>query len=102
MMSYIALIVLILYHIMTLAAVQEAVCLRRLLFDLSFEQEEPTNIHQDSQGCTALSNNPIYHKRTKHTDVRFHYVRERVESRDTTLVHVPTERQLADLLTKPL
>jgi hypothetical protein len=69
---------------------------------LGFEQQEPTIIHQDNQACIALANNPIYHKRTKHIDIRYHYTRERVESHDVALVHVPSERQLADLMTKPL
>lgn len=89
-------------YMATSSAVQEAVYMRRLFFDLGFEQVEPTKVHQDNQGCIALSNNPIYHKRTKHIDVRFHYIREKVESHEVELVHVPTERQLADLLTKPL
>lgn len=89
-------------YMATCAAVQETVYMRRLFLDLGFEQKEPTKVHQDNQGCIALSNNPIYHKRTKHIDIRFHYIRERVESHDVVLVHVPTERQLADLLTKPL
>jgi hypothetical protein len=86
----------------TCAAVQEAIYLRQLFYDLGLEQREATTIFQDNQGCIALSNNPIYHKRTKHIDVRYHYIRERVESGDVALVHVPSERQLADLMTKPL
>jgi hypothetical protein len=84
------------------AAVQEAAYMRQLFLDLGFKQAEPTKVYQDNQGCIALSSNPIYHKRTKHIDIRFHYIRERVENGDVVLVHVPTERQLADLLTKPL
>jgi len=89
-------------YMATCAAVQEMVYLRQLFADLGFEQKEPTIIHQDNQACIALAGNPIYHKRTKHIDIRYHYVRERVENGDVALVHVPSERQLADLLTKPL
>jgi hypothetical protein len=84
------------------AATQEAVYLRRLLEGLGFKQEGATLILEDNQGCIALSENPVHHQRTKHIDVRYHFVRERVESGEVKLVYVPTEHQLADLLTKPL
>jgi len=37
-----------------------------------------------------MSNNPITHKRTKHIDVRYHFVREKVESKEVELVYIPT------------
>jgi hypothetical protein len=49
-----------------------------------------------------MSNNPIIYKRTKHIDVRYHFVREKVESKELELVYIPTQHQLADVLTKPL
>jgi hypothetical protein len=84
------------------AAVQEAIYLRRLLEDLGYRQQDPTVIYEDNQGCIALSENPILHKRTKHIDIRYHFTREKVETGEVKLVYVPTEDQLADLLTKPL
>ena len=84
------------------AAVQEAIYLRQLLSDLGHKQDEPTVVFEDNQGCTALAENPVHHKRTKHTDTRYHFTRERVESGEVKLVYVPTKDQLADLLTKPV
>lgn len=84
------------------AAVQEAVHLRLLMSDLGFEQREPTVIYEDNQGCIALSDNPVYHRRTKHIDIRYHFIRERVASKEIELKYVPTKYQLADLLTKGL
>jgi hypothetical protein len=83
-------------------ATQEAIHLRQLLADLNQKQEGPTMIYEDNQGAIALSENPVHHQRTKHIDIRYHFVRERVESNEVKLVYVPTEDQLADLLTKPL
>ena len=89
-------------YMATCAAVQEVMCLRQFFADIGFDQKEATTIHQDNQACIALSSNPIYQKRTKHIDIRYHYIREKVEDGEVVLVHVPSERQLADLLTKPL
>ena len=57
---------------------------------------------KDNHGCIALSENPIHHKRTKHIDVRFHYTREKVEDGTVKLEYIPSENQVADILTKPL
>jgi hypothetical protein len=84
------------------AGVQEAIHLRQLMSDLGFPQRGPTVIYEDNQGCIALSENPVMHKRTKHIDVRHHFIRERVESGDIALKYVATKDQLADLLTKAL
>lgn len=84
------------------AAVQEAIYMRRLLGDLGFHLSGPTAIHADNQSCIAMGKNPVHHKRSKHIDIRYHFTRERVESGEVELKYVPTEHQLADLLTKPL
>jgi hypothetical protein len=44
----------------------------------------------------------MLHSRTKHIEVRYHFLRDNVEKGNTDLIHVPTEKQLADILTKPL
>jgi len=84
------------------AAVQEAIYLRLLLASLGYVQDGPTVIYEDNQGCIGMSQNPILHKRTKHIDIRFHFVRERVASEEVKLIYIKTQNQLADLLTKPL
>jgi hypothetical protein len=84
------------------AAVQEAIHLRQLLEDLGYKQDQATVIFEDNQGCITLSENPVFHKRTKHIDIRYHFIRERVASGEIELRYVATEHQLADLLTKAL
>jgi hypothetical protein len=84
------------------AAAQEAIHLRRLLESLGFKQEGPTIIYDDNQGAIAMTENPVMHKRSKHIDIRYHFVREAVARRDIKLTYVPTSEQAADLLTKPL
>nr|GEX62087.1 retrovirus-related Pol polyprotein from transposon TNT 1-94 [Tanacetum cinerariifolium] len=56
----------------------------------------------DSKASIAISCNPVQHSRTKHIDVRYHYIKEKVEKRIVELFFVGTEYQLADMFTKAL
>jgi hypothetical protein len=56
-------------------ASREAVWLRKLLSDLFSVELEPTVIHCDNQSCIKLSENPMFHDRSKHIEMRYHYVR---------------------------
>ncbi len=59
-------------------------------------------IYQDNQGAIALAKNPIFHQRTKHIDIKYHFVREKVESDEFELGYVPTVVMQPDFLTKNL
>ncbi|WVZ76585.1 hypothetical protein U9M48_024550 [Paspalum notatum var. saurae] len=56
----------------------------------------------DSTSAISVAKNPVLHSRTKHIDVRFHFLRDHYEKGDIDLVHVASENQLADIFTKPL
>jgi hypothetical protein len=56
----------------------------------------------DSTSAISVAKNPVLHSRTKHIEVRYHFLRDNMEKRKIDLIHVPTEKQLADVLTKPL
>jgi hypothetical protein len=84
------------------AAAQEAVYLRALLNDIGFTQTKPTVIYEDNTGCIALSKNPTSYKRTKHIDIKYHYIREQVQSKQLVLQYISSNNQLADILTKAL
>ena len=62
----------------------------------------PTTLYCDNQIAIALMNNPTFHQRTKHIDVRLFYIRELQENKTINIIYTSTEQQLADLLTKPL
>jgi hypothetical protein len=49
-----------------------------------------------------LANNPVQHSRTKHIDIRHHFLRDHEAKEEIELFHVSTENQLADIFTKPL
>ena len=84
------------------AATQEAIWLRRLLTDVGESLEDPTVINEDNQGAIAMAKNPVGHARTKHIDIRYHFVREGVQNGAIILKYVATGEMIADILTKPL
>lgn len=84
------------------ATTQEVVWLRRLLEDFGVNMSSGTEVFGDNQGSIALSKNPVHHKRTKHIDIRYHFIREAVEDGIVKLTYCPTKQMVADILTKPL
>jgi len=83
-------------------AAKEAIWLRQLLDLLGFTQQKPTVILCDNQGAIALTKNPAHHSRTKHIELRHHYIRHQALAGHLELVYCPTEEMTADVLTKPL
>ena len=89
-------------YIATCMATREVVCLRKLLARLFVYMLEPTVIRCDNQSCVQMSVNTIHHDQTKHVEMRYHYVRDMVHRHAMELQFVPTDEQVADVLTKPL
>ena len=56
----------------------------------------------DNQGAIFLASNPAQEHCSKHIDIRFHYIRQQVEDKKVRLSYIPTNEQLADLMTKNL
>ncbi|GKE69032.1 hypothetical protein Tco_1527104, partial [Tanacetum coccineum] len=56
----------------------------------------------DNTSGIAISNNPVLHSRTKHIDIRYHFIRDHILKGYIELHFIPTEYQLADIFTKPL
>ena len=69
--------------------------------ELGVDQSNIT-LYSDSQSALHLSKNQMFHERTKHIDVRFHFIREVVSNGKVTLLKVSTEENAADALTKAL
>jgi transposase InsO family protein len=83
-------------------ATKEAVWLRTLLNELGETQSNATTILTDNQGSIALAKNPEQHQRSKHIDIRYHFIRERIADGVVRLEYVPGTEMVADHLTKPL
>ena len=82
-------------------AAREAVWVRRLLKDLT-GKEEPMDMRIDNQSALALMRNNTSSQRTKHIDVAFHFVREKVADKVLVPTYIPTVKMVADMLTKAL
>lgn len=81
---------------------KEAIWLRQLYSDIGEPIDEPTTIHIDNQSAIKLIHNPEFHSRTKHIDIKYHFVREKYETGLILPKYVPTKQQEADLFTKAL
>jgi hypothetical protein len=77
----------------------EAIWLKRLLADLQVYQEKVI-LMCDNMSSIYLANNPVFHARSKHIEVQYHYVREKVVAKEIDIQHVSTEFQVADIFTK--
>ena len=83
-------------------ASREAVWLRHLYGELGYIQKEPITILGDNDGSISMAKNPQFHKRTKHVDIRWHYVRDLVADGLINIVDCRDPDQTADILTKAL
>jgi hypothetical protein len=81
---------------------KEALWLRSLIGQVFGHFTEPTTLHSDNQAAIALSEDHRYHARTKHIDIRFHFVRWVISEGHIKLVYCPTNDMVADTLTKAL
>ena len=63
---------------------------------------DPTPIFCDNTSVESLAKNPILHQRTKHIEVREHFIREKVHDGDIVLHHCNTKENVADIFTKAL
>jgi hypothetical protein len=80
----------------------EAIFLRRVLAELHHRQPTPTTIYEDNTGAIGLTNAPIHHKRMKHVDIKYNFVRERALAKQIEVQQEDTKYMLADALTKPI
>lgn len=76
--------------------------IQQLLSDLHIFGPSPPLLFCDNKSAIQLAKNPVFHGRTKHIEIDFHFIRECVVSKDISLHFVATEGQLVDILTKSL
>jgi hypothetical protein len=74
--------------------------LQKLFSNLGQSMDVPIVIYCDNIHSILLGNNLVYHVRTKHIEVHYHFIREKVLAREINLIHVSTEDQIVDIFTK--
>jgi hypothetical protein len=80
----------------------EAIWLCKLLAELTDQTLDTIVIYCDNQSCIKLFENPVFHDRSKHIEIKYHFIRDRVQKGAMVLQYIPTNQQVADILTKPL
>jgi hypothetical protein len=82
-------------------AVKEALWLKQLFEEISIPMGT-IDLKTDAQGALDLAMNARFSQKTKHIDIRHHFIRDHINTKDIELKHIPTMEMTADILTKPL
>eukprot|EP00253_Pinus_taeda_P024674 PITA_24674 len=80
----------------------EAIWLRKMLFGLFGQRLRPSLIYCDNQSCIKLTENPVFHDRSKHIGIKYHFIRHYVQKGAVKLEYISTDEQVAYILTKAL
>ena len=75
--------------------------MKEVLTDYGISQDTMV-VYCDNSSAIDKSKNPIQHSKTKHIEIRYHFIRDLVKRKIVCLEYIPTERQNADIFTKPL
>ena len=68
---------------------------------MGFQQKQVT-VMVDNQGTIDFAKNTQFSQRTKHIDIKYHFIRDHIENRTIKLEYIPTRENIADIFTKPL
>jgi hypothetical protein len=69
---------------------------------MDFSQEKAINIRVDNKSAIELVKDPVHHERSKHINVRFHFIREHMKNDDVEMTNVASHDQVTNIFTKPL
>ena len=89
-------------YIAACSACSEAVWLWKMLSRLFNAEIDATDILCDNQSCIKMTKNPVFHDKSKHIEIKYHFIWDMVQKGAIKLKYVPTEEQVADVLAKPL
>jgi len=86
----------------TSLASYEAIWLCKLITGLFGQKLEQTMIHYDNQSCIKILENPLFHDKSKHIELKYHSIKDKALKRAVKFQYISPEEQLTDIFTKPL
>ncbi|PKU72622.1 Retrovirus-related Pol polyprotein from transposon TNT 1-94 [Dendrobium catenatum] len=89
------------YHSLS-SATSEILWLRRLLSEFQVSQTQPTTLNCDNTSAISLAHNFIFHARTKHIEIDYHFISGHIKQGEINIQHISSVDNIADVLTKPL
>jgi hypothetical protein len=89
-------------YIALYVAVRKAVWLRKLLEDLFGHEMDSIIIHCDNQRCVKLSDNPVFHNKSKQIEIEYHYIKDMVQRKAVHVQYLSTHEHVAYVFTKLL
>jgi hypothetical protein len=89
-------------YIVACSASCEAIWLRKLLIGLFDLEMRATTILCDNQSCIKMTENPVFHDRSKHIEIRYHFICDMAQRGALKLHYISTNEQVVDVMTKPL
>jgi hypothetical protein len=89
-------------YIAATTAITDIMWLRNLLQELGILKDKPTTLYQDNRSTMLQISKSVIHSRTRHLDVRYHFIKEQVHLNIIKIEHLPTSQMLADIFTKGL
>jgi hypothetical protein len=95
--TYVALSTAKAEYIALSVAVCELVWLHKLLADLFGHVLDSTVIHCDNQSYVKLSENPVFHDKSKHIEIKYHYIRDMVQRKVVLVQYLPTDEQVVEV-----
>lgn len=83
-------------------ATSEALFLRQLIAEIKNEEPQTVNLFGDNMGSLKLAKHQAYHKKSRHINIKFHFIRKYVENKSIKLSYIPSKINMADMCTKPV
>ena len=84
------------------SAAREAMWLKNLFEELGYKQIKPTTLYEDNNAAIKIGRDSQFHQRSKHFDIKYHYVREKENAGEIVITECTSEDMIADIFTKPL
>jgi hypothetical protein len=89
-------------YIATTTCCTQVLWMIQKLADLEVKYTAPIPIHCDNTSVISVSKNPVFHSKTKHIPIKYHFLREQVTNIVVSLHYIPSKYQIVDFFTKPL